>query len=61
MKKMSPAVAAVMGCIAFMNVARNQRFEAFHNVDVLGLVAAGACFGVALVSIVFALRTARPR
>ena len=29
----------LFGAIALMNVARNPRFEAFHTVDVLGLMA----------------------
>lgn len=42
------AAAGVMGAIAFMNVARNPRFEMFHTVDVLGLFVSGVCIGVAL-------------
>ena len=35
------------GVIVLTNVARNQRFEAIHTVDVSGLMASGVCFGVA--------------
>jgi membrane associated rhomboid family serine protease len=48
MKRTQPLILVVIGCIALMSVARNPRFEAFHTVDVLGLVASGACFGMAL-------------
>ena len=41
---------------ALMNVARNPRFEAFHTVDVVGLMASGLCFGVALALILRVLR-----
>jgi hypothetical protein len=41
-------ILVVFGVIALMNVARNPRFDAIHTVDVLGLMAAGACFGMAL-------------
>lgn len=47
MRRTQPAILVVFGAIALMNVARSPRFEAFHKVDVLGLMAAGACFGVA--------------
>ena len=38
----------IFAAIAFMNVARNPRFEAFHTVDVVSLMASGMCIGVAL-------------
>ena len=56
MKKAQPVFLLIIGCIALTNVARNPRFEAFHTVDVLGLIAAGLCFGVALAHIVGAFR-----
>jgi hypothetical protein len=56
MKKTQPAILVVFGFIALMNVARNPRFEAFHTVDVLGLLASGVCFGVALTLILRILR-----
>jgi hypothetical protein len=48
MKRAQPFILVVVGLIALMNVARNPRFEAIHTVDVLGLMASGLCFGVAL-------------
>jgi ABC-type nickel/cobalt efflux system permease component RcnA len=41
-------VAAVVGILGLFNVLRLPRFETYHTVDVLQLVAAGMCFGVAL-------------
>ena len=48
MKRTQPFILVVFGAIALMNVARSPRFEAFHTVDVLGVMASGVCFGVAL-------------
>ena len=48
MKRAQPFILVVFGALALMNVARNPRFEAIHTVDVLGLMASGLCFGVAL-------------
>ena len=56
MKRTQPLILVVVGLIALMNVARNPRFEAFHTVDVLGLMASGVCFGVALALIFRLLR-----
>ena len=44
------------GVIVLTNVARNQRFEAIHTVDVLGLMASGVCFGVAFALILRVFR-----
>jgi hypothetical protein len=44
----------MIGLIGFMNVARNPRFETFHAVDVLQLLATGACIGVAAATLVLA-------
>ncbi|HXN22735.1 MAG TPA: hypothetical protein VOA41_08340 [Candidatus Dormibacteraeota bacterium] len=38
----------LIGLIGFFNVMQKPRFQAFHNVDVLQLIATGMCFGVAL-------------
>lgn len=45
-------VLIFMGLIAFYTIASKPRFETFHTVDVLQLIAAGMCFGVALVALV---------
>jgi hypothetical protein len=41
-------VLIFFAAIAFTNAARNPRFETFHTVDILQLLAAGMCLGVAL-------------
>jgi hypothetical protein len=38
----------VLGLIVFGNVSRNPRFASIHTVDVLQLLVAGMCFGLAL-------------
>ena len=57
MKKRAPAAfLVILGLIGFMNIARQPRFEQFHTVDVLQLMASGMCFGVALVAIMGKLK-----
>jgi len=56
MKRAQPLILVVFGAVALMNVARNPRFEAFHTVDVLGLMASGLCFGVAFALILRVFR-----
>ena len=56
MKRARPAILVVFGVVALMNVARNPRFEAFHTVDILGLMASGLCFGVAFALFLRGLR-----
>jgi len=41
-------VPVFIGFIGLANVTRNPRFELFHAVDVLQLIASGMCFGVGL-------------
>jgi len=53
MRNRKPLVAAffipiMVGCIGISNIARNPRFESFHTVDILQLIASGMCFGAAL-------------
>jgi hypothetical protein len=48
-----------MGFTALSNVASKPRFQTFHAVDVVGLIAAGMCFGVAVVVLVTFLRGSR--
>ena len=38
----------VVGCIGLFSLMLRPRFQAYHTVDVLQLVASGMCFGVAL-------------
>lgn len=47
-------VLIVVGSIGFLNLSQRPRFQAFHTVDVLQLLATGMCYGVALAGI-FAL------
>jgi hypothetical protein len=47
-------VLIVVGSIGFLNLSQRPRFQAFHTVDVLQLLATGVCYGVALAG-VFAL------
>lgn len=49
----------LIGCIAILNISHRPRFAAFHNVDVLTLVAAGMCFGVALAALLAHVRGPR--
>jgi hypothetical protein len=49
-------VPLLIGLIGFANVARSPRFETFHTVDVLQLIATGMCFGVTLYTLVIFLR-----
>ncbi|MGB9181420.1 MAG: hypothetical protein WCB68_19475 [Pyrinomonadaceae bacterium] len=57
-----PSIAApiMLGIIGLLTLMRRPRFEAFHTVDVLQLLASGMCFGVALVALLSFLR-GRPR
>jgi hypothetical protein len=41
-------VPLILGIIGLSTLMRNPRFETFHVVDVLQLIASGMCFGVAL-------------
>jgi hypothetical protein len=52
-------VAAMIGLIGLMPLTRNARFESFHTVDVLQLLASGMCFGVALAGLFNKLRTTK--
>jgi hypothetical protein len=45
------AVMVMMGALALTNAARGPRFQLVHTVDVLQLLGAGMCFGVALVAL----------
>lgn len=38
----------VIGSIGFVDLAQRPRFQAFHTVDVIQLLATGMCYGVAL-------------
>jgi hypothetical protein len=51
------AVAAIIGSIGLLTISRNPRFDNFHAVDVLQLLASGMCYGVALAGLLNRLRT----
>jgi hypothetical protein len=50
------AIALIVGISGLMTVVGRPRFATYRTVDVLQLVAAGACFGIALAEILRALR-----
>jgi hypothetical protein len=54
-----PLFTALMGFVAFFNMASSPRFATFHAVDVVRLIAAGMCFGAALVGLVMFFRSGR--
>jgi hypothetical protein len=47
-----PIFVALMGLIAFYNVASSPRFAAIHAIDVIRLLAAGMCFGAAIAALI---------
>jgi hypothetical protein len=47
----SIAVPVIVGSIGFINLTNRPRFQAFHTVDVIQLLATGMCYGVALAGI----------
>jgi hypothetical protein len=54
-------VLLVIGLLAFFDIARKPRFATLtlHGSDVVQLIAAGMCFGVALASLVVFFRGPR--
>ena len=65
MRSRTPLITAffvpiLIGCIGISNIARQPRFAAFHNVDILQLIASGMCFGVALSAILALIVRPRP-
>ena len=49
----------LIGMIGLMHLMAQPRFQSYHNVDVLQLIASGMCFGVALSGLLSMLR--RPK
>ena len=45
------------GLFALSNIALNPRFQQIRTVDVMALTGCGACIGVAVMSIIMALRS----
>ena len=52
-------VPLLVGLIGLFNVASKPRFETFHAVDVVQLIATGMCFGAALGMLVLFFRGRR--
>jgi hypothetical protein len=50
------AFPVLIGLIGLMPLTLNPRFELFHTVDVLQLLASGMCFGVGLAALIAMLR-----
>jgi len=46
-----------MGFAAFMNIVGEPRFQNIRNVDVVRLIAIGACWGVSLVGLVVLIQS----
>ena len=53
------AIPVIIGSIGLTNLMRQPRFESFHTVDVLQLLASGICYGVALAAAFSLLRGPR--
>jgi hypothetical protein len=60
-RRLASAILAplVVGLIGMFNLMQRPRFETFHTVDVLQLVASGMCFGIALAAVFAILRGER--
>ncbi len=56
----SIVVLIVVGLIGVFSLMGRPRFQTYHTVDVLQLIASGMCFGVALTRILIAFGR-RPR
>lgn len=54
----TPLVVAAVG---FVGMTRNPRFEVFHAVDILQLLACGMCLGVALMAVLGRLKPRESR
>ncbi|HUI75099.1 MAG TPA: hypothetical protein VLX32_09150 [Candidatus Acidoferrum sp.] len=52
-------VPVLIGSIGLLNITHKQRFELFHTVDVLQLIASGMCYGVALAAFIALIRGSR--
>lgn len=55
----SISVLIVIGSVGFINLSQRARFQAFHTVDVLQLLATGMCYSVALAGMFSYFRGAR--
>ena len=57
-KKAIPAIffPILMGSLALINALNRPRLANIHSVDVVTLLAAGACFGVAFMALIMMLK-----
>ena len=46
----------LVGIIGLVHLMEQPRFQSYHNVDILQLIASGMCFGVALSGLLSMLR-----
>jgi len=44
-------VLILIGSIGFVHLSQQARFQAFHTVDVVQLLATGMCYGIALMGL----------
>ena len=49
-------IPAIVGLSSLFTVIGRPRFQTYHTVDVLSLVASGLCFGIAFVGLVQVFR-----
>jgi hypothetical protein len=54
----SIVIPAIVGLTALLTVIGRPRFQTYHTVDALQLVASGLCFGIAFVGLVRLFRGA---
>ena len=50
------AIAIFIGLLGLVTLMRNPRFQTFHAVDILQLLASGMCFGIGLTAILGRLK-----
>jgi len=51
-----PAILVIVGITGIFELMERPRFQAYHAVDVIQLIASGMCFGVALMWLAARLR-----
>ncbi len=54
-------IAVVIGMVGLNRVMTSPAFATYRTVDVVQLLGSGACLGVAMVMLIFALRGVRPQ
>jgi predicted RND superfamily exporter protein len=60
-RRILPAIVlpVIIGLVGFFSLTQRPRFQTFHTVDVLQLLATGMCFGIALAVLIATLRGKR--